>query len=146
MLGWGDQAYAYYRQILPLARTDSDDFAVEPYVYCQNIRGPTHPRFGLGRNAWLTGTASWTYVAATQWLLGIRPTHAGPRVAPVIPANWPGFSARRKFRGVTYLITVRREGTGNTIALTVNGSTVSGDVIPLPAAGVGEVSVAVALR
>ena len=74
MLGWNDEAYAMYRRTLPLARTDADLFAVEPYVYCQNICGPAHPQFGMGRNAWLTGTASWTYVAGTQWLLGIRPS------------------------------------------------------------------------
>jgi len=46
MLGWGEEAYRYYRQILPLARTDSDVYKVEPYVYPQNICGPAHPSFG----------------------------------------------------------------------------------------------------
>ena len=32
MLGQGDQAYRYYRQILPLARTDSDLYKMEPYA------------------------------------------------------------------------------------------------------------------
>lgn len=146
MLGWTDRAYAYYRQILPLARTDTDRFLVEPYVYCQNICGPSHPRFGMGRNAWLTGTASWTYVAGTQWILGIRPTHDGLRVAPVIPAEWPGFTATRRFRGVWYDITVRREGPGTTVALTVDGRACDGDVVPLPPPGTERVAVAVVLR
>ena len=85
MQGDGDRAYEYYRQLLPLARADVGLAAVEPYVYCQNICGPAHPQFGLGRNAWLTGAAAWTYVAATQWILGIRPTFQGLRVAPVPP-------------------------------------------------------------
>ncbi len=78
MLGDGDAAYRYYRQILPLARTDSDRYMVEPYTYPQNICGPAHPSFGMARNAWLTGTAAWTFVAATQWILGIRPHVRGP--------------------------------------------------------------------
>jgi len=146
MLGHGDQAYKYYRQILPLARTDSDLYKVEPYTYPQNICGPTHPSFGLGRNAWLTGTASWTFVAATQWILGIRPTYEGLRVAPVMPAAWPGFKAHREFRGVAYEIEVRREGPGNAVSLFVDGAAVPGDVIPLPVPGTATVKVDVVLR
>ena len=144
-LGWGEDAYRYYRQIMPLARTDSDVFKAEPYVYPQNVCGPAHPSFGLGRNAWLTGTAAWTYVAATQWILGIRPTFGGLRVAPVLPVEWPGFKARREFRGVAYEIAVRREGPGNAVSLVVDGLAVEGDVVPLAAPGTATVSVEVVL-
>lgn len=132
MLGWGDQAYQYYRQILPLARADADLYKVEPYVFCQNVCGPAHPQVGMGRNAWLTGTAAWSYLAATQWILGIRPTYAGLRVAPCIPAAWAGFRASRVYRGVRYDIRVRREGGGPDVSLFVDGSAVEGDVVPLP--------------
>ena len=145
MLGWADQAYAYYRQILPLARTDSERFRVEPYVYCQNICGPAHPQFGMGRNAWLTGTASWTYVAGTQWILGIRPTYDGLRVAPCIPGEWPGFTVVRRFRGVRYDIAVHRVGPGEAVSLRVDGESCPGDVVPLPAPGTNQVTVEVAL-
>ena len=146
MLGWGDVAYRYYRQILPLARTDSERYLAEPYVYPQNICGPSHPSFGMARNAWLTGTAAWTFVAATQWILGIRPTFAGLRVAPIIPSTWPGFKAHRDFRGVAYEITVRREGPGNSVSLSVDGDPVPGDVVPLAPAGTGSVKVEVVLK
>lgn len=146
MLGWTDQAYAYYRQVLPLARSDADRFKVEPYVYCQNICGPAHPQFGMGRNAWLTGTASWMFVAATQWVLGIRPTYTGLRIAPVIPSGWSGFTASRRFRGTRYDITVRRDGPGNAVTLTVDGERIGGDVVPLPAPGTDRVIVTAVLR
>ncbi len=91
-LGDGDLAYRYYRQILPLARTDPDTLLTEPYVYCQNIAAPEHTHAGRGRNSWLTGTAAWTYVGATQWILGIRPTYTAcalrrrsPRPGPASP-------------------------------------------------------------
>ena len=146
MLGRGDEAYRHYRQILPLARTDSDVYKVEPYVYPQNICGPAHPSFGLARNAWLTGAAAWTYVAATQWILGIRPTFEGLCVAPVIPAAWPGFRAHREFRGTAYEISVRRGGPGNSVSLTVDGVAVEGDVVPLPVPGTATVRVEAVLR
>jgi cellobiose phosphorylase len=146
MLGNGDDAYRYYRQIMPLARSDSDVYKAEPYVYSQNVCGPTHPSFGLARNAWLTGTAAWTYVAATQWILGIRPTYDGLRVAPVMPSAWQGFEAHREFRGTAYEITVRREGPGNTVSLVVDGVAIVGDVVPLPAPGKAPVMVDVLVR
>jgi cellobiose phosphorylase len=145
-LGWNARAYQYYRQILPLARQDNDIFKVEPYVYCANICGPEHPQFGYGRNSWLSGTASWTYVAATQWILGIRPTYDGLKINPVIPKDWPGFKAKRTFRGVTYHIQVERAGSGNDISLTVDGKGIDGDLVPLPNEATKEVYVRGVLR
>jgi N,N'-diacetylchitobiose phosphorylase len=140
-LGWNERTYQYYRQIMPLARTDCDLYKVEPYVYCANICGPEHPQFGYGRNSWLSGTASWTYVAATQWILGIRPTYWGLQVAPIIPEDWAGFTAKRIFRGVTYDIHVERKGSGNRIDLEVDGTKVDGNIIPFPREGIHEVQV-----
>ena len=119
---------------------------MEPYTYPQNICGPTHPSFGMARNAWLTGTASWTFVAATQWILGIRPTYDGLRVAPAIPAAWPGFKAHREFRGTAYEISVTREGPGNEVSMVVDGVAMADDVVPLPAPGKSTVKVEVVLR
>jgi cellobiose phosphorylase len=59
----------------------------------------------------------------------------------VIPESWPGFTATRVFRGVTYRIDVRRAGSGNAVALEVEGKPVPGNVVPLPGAGVREVAV-----
>jgi cellobiose phosphorylase len=134
-LDWNDLAYQYYNQIMPLARNDNDIYKVEPYVYCGNICGPEHPQFGYGRNSWLSGTASWTYVAGTQWILGIRPTFTGLRIAPVIPQAWTGFTAQRVFRGVIYKIQVERAGSGNTVSLTVDGKPIEGDIVGFPPDG-----------
>jgi cellobiose phosphorylase len=146
ILGHGDQAHNYYLSINPSAREGiSDVHRCEPYVYVQTIAGRDAPTFGEAKNSWLSGTAAWNYVAITQWILGIRPTYRGLQVAPVIPKNWPGFETIRVFRGVTYQIRVERTGPGNTVALTVDGQPVDGDVVPLPAQGTSEVEVKVTL-
>jgi cellobiose phosphorylase len=62
--------------------------------------------------------------------LGIRPDYDGLQIAPVIPADWDGFTATRRFRGSTYNITVKRAGSGNTLALTVDGQPIEGNVVP----------------
>jgi len=144
-LGLGDLAYRLYRQILPLARRDMDTLKTEPYVYSQNVAAPEHPEYGRARNSWLTGTASWAYVAATQWILGIRPTFEGLKIAPCIPESWSGFKAKRVFRGVTYNIVVKRVGKGNKVSLKVDGKPAPGDVVPFQPSGVTSVNVEVDL-
>jgi len=130
-LGNGDAAYDYYRRINPSVREAiSEVHRCEPYVYAQMIAGKDAPTHGEAKNSWLTGTAAWNYVAITQWILGIRPEHAGLRIAPVLPTGWPGFSALRVFRGVRYRIQVERKGPGNRIALEVDGQPQAGDIVP----------------
>ena len=105
------------------------------------IAGRDAPTHGEAKNSWLTGTAAWNYYAITQWILGIRPTFDGLPIAPVIPERWNGFTATRKFRGVTYTITVERAGPGNAVKLTVDGKPIEGNVVPPP--DMGQTAVAV---
>ena len=135
-VGNGDQAFDYYSRINPSAREEiSDLHRCEPYVYAQMIAGKDAPTHGEAKNSWLTGTAAWNYYAITQWILGIRTSYDGIQVAPVVPKNWKGFKATRKFRGVTYNIEVQRAGEGNRVALTVDGTPTSGNVVPVPKDG-----------
>ncbi len=141
-VGNGDRAFDYYTRICPSAREEiSEVHRCEPYVYAQTIAGRDAPTHGEAKNSWLTGTAAWNYYAITQWILGIRPDYRGLKIAPVIPERWPGFSVRRKFRGVAYDISVRRAGPGNRISLTVDGTRIDGDLVPLPAPGITEVQI-----
>jgi cellobiose phosphorylase len=136
--GNGDRAYEYYRQINPASKNDDiDTFESEPYCYPQNILGDEHQQFGLGRNAWLSGTSSWTYVAGTQWILGIRPEVDGLIVDPCIPTSWPEFKVRRKFRGAVYHIHVRNpKGVSKgVVSMTVNGDLIDGNKAPVFTSG-----------
>jgi len=146
-IGRGDKAFDYYLRINPSNREEiSEVHRCEPYVYSQMISGEEALVKGEAKNSWLTGTAAWNYVAITQHILGIRATYDGLQVAPVIPTTWPGFEAVRKYRNVTYLIKVERKGNGNEVELTIDGETISGNVIPLPAAGIKEVKVVATLK
>jgi cellobiose phosphorylase len=145
-LGRGDRAYDYYRRINPSARESiSEKHRCEPYVYAQMIAGRDAATYGEAKNSWLTGTAAWNYVAITQWILGIRPTLTGLQVAPVLPSDWAGYKAIRRYRGVTYRIDVTRVGPGNQTALAVDGQPLPSDVVPLPAPGTQDVAVEVSL-
>jgi N,N'-diacetylchitobiose phosphorylase len=102
-LGRGTQAMKFYDAILPYNQNDMIEIReAEPYSYCQFIMGKDHTAHGRARHPWLTGTASWFYVAVTKYILGIRPTYEGLMIDPCIPADWKKFEVTRKWRGATY--------------------------------------------
>jgi len=124
----------YYNQINPVTKNKKiDEYELEPYVYAQNILGNEHPQFGLARNSWLSGTASWTYQAATKYILGIKPTFAGLMVDPCISPDWSGYKAVRKYRGTIYNIEVMNaKGISKGIKIMlVDGSEISGNILPV---------------
>lgn len=133
LLGHGNRAFEYYQQINPATKNDIIDiFECEPYSYPQNILGNEHPQFGLGRNSWLSGTASWTYQAATKHILGVQPTYTGLAVNPCIPKEWSGFSVKRVFRGATYIINVKNpKGVNQGVkSMDVDGKPIVGNIAP----------------
>ncbi len=137
-MGNGERAYEYYRQINPASRNDDlETFESEPYCYPQNILGDEHKQFGLGRNAWLSGTSSWTYVAGTQWILGVRPEFDGLIVDPCIPASWPEFTVSRRFRGALYHIRVTnpKHVCRGVSEMRVNGEIIQGNKAPVFTSG-----------
>lgn len=135
--GRSDRAMQVLAAIAPTYHSDPDTRRTEPYVYAQMVAGPQAAKPGEAKNSWLTGTASWSLVAVTQYILGLRPTVAGLAIDPCIPADWPSFKARRVFRGVTYEIEVRNLGGGGrgVRSLTVDGKPVVGHLLPLAPAG-----------
>jgi cellobiose phosphorylase len=134
MVGNGNRAFDYYTRINPSAREKIGDLhRCEPYVFAQMIAGKDAPTHGEAKNSWLTGTAAWTYYTITQWILGIRTEFDGLRVDPVIPAQWKGFTATRRFRGNTYVIEVKNpKGKQRGVKkLLVNGREIAGNVLPV---------------
>jgi cellobiose phosphorylase len=147
MVGRGDKAFDYYKRINPSAREEiSELHKCEPYVYAQMIAGKDAPTHGEAKNSWLSGTAAWNYVAITQYILGIRPTFDGLRIDPAIPANWNGFEVTRKFRDVTYHITVTnpKHVSKGVEKVTVNGKQIDGSLLCADD-GSGEVNVEVVM-
>ncbi len=134
IVGNGDRAFEYYDQINPATKNEAiDEFECEPYVYPQNILGDEHPQFGLARNSWLSGTASWCYQAATQYILGIRPTYGGLLIDPCIPKAWGRFRVRRLYRGAAYEIEVTNPDrvSKGVRSVTVDGRPIDKNVLPV---------------
>jgi len=133
LLGRGNRAYEYYRSYLPAKYNDQAEIhQVEPYVYAQFTHGKHSPRFGQSRNPWLTGTASWTYTAVTQYLLGIKPRLDGLLIDPAIPSDWPEYTVHRRFRGKDITITVQNPNRveRGVASLEIDGVAVDGALAP----------------
>ena len=134
VVGHGNRAFDLYRKICPAYIEDiSEIHRTEPYVYSQMIAGKDAAHFGEAKNSWLTGTAAWTFVNVSQYILGIQPDYDGLSLNPCIPSNMEEFKIRRYFRGAWYNITFknpehREKGISS---LTVNGTAVEGNLIPL---------------
>ena len=89
---------------------------------------------GEARNSWLTGTAAWMFVAASQAILGVKPQFDGLMIDPCLPQSVKELKVSRIFRGNTYEIEMENLAGGEkgVISLEVNGMKVDGKVIPLP--------------
>jgi cellobiose phosphorylase len=134
MLGRGEEAFRYYKAILPSASNGKADLHMtEPYVYAQMIAGKEHKDFGQAKNSWLTGTSSWNFVAISQYILGVRADFDGLLIDPCIPAAWKGFTVRRVFQGATYLIRVSNPDQVNkgVSKMFVDGKEVRGNKAPV---------------
>lgn len=133
VIGRGERAFEVYRKTCPAYTEDiSEIHRTEPYVYSQMIAGADAPRHGEAKNSWLTGTAAWTFVNISQYILGVYPTHSGLQINPCLPADFGDFELTRSFRGVNYHITVKNPGhvQKGVTGMVVDGVETTGNIIP----------------
>jgi len=132
MCGNGNNAYEYFRKYMPAAyNTRAEIRQIEPYVYCQSTHSKSSPRYGNSRVPWLSGSATWSFVAATQFILGLQPQHDGLLIDPCIPSSWDGFEVSRRFRGKELHIRVKnpyRIEKGVSL-IKINGVDISGNKV-----------------
>lgn len=117
LLGRGDIAWKYYRQILPdavIKKIGVENYKNEAYAYSSTMLGPENKQFGQACVSQVTGTAAWMDVVSTQYLLGVRPTLKGLLIDPSIPSDWNGFKVTRMYRGSVLNIEVQIHTTFST--------------------------------
>ena len=145
VVGHGDRAFEIYKKTCPAYIEDiSEIHRTEPYVYSQMVAGCDAATFGEAKNSWLTGTAAWTFVDVSQYILGIQPTLAGLKIDPCLPHEMDGFTLRRVWRGATYEITVDNTAHAEkgVASMTANGQPVPTNTLsPAPAGTTVQVKV-----
>jgi cellobiose phosphorylase len=111
-LGDTERAWELARMLDPAGHARA-----EPYVMTA----------GRDSGSWYAGSAGWMYRLIVEALLGVRREGATLRIAPRLPAHWPGFTLRYRYGSTVYQIDVRNEGTGggapgdHTLALVDDG-------------------------
>lgn len=131
MLGRGDKAYNSFCKINPMKQAPSL-YKAEPYVFAEYLVGPSHPyRFGEGAYTWLTGTAAWMYLAATEWILGARRDFDGLKIDPCLPKHWGKCRIERPFRNAIYRIEIENPNhvEKGVKEIYVDGAKINGDII-----------------
>ncbi len=111
--GNGERAFEIYRKVCPAwVEEFSEIHKTEPYVYSQMVAGRDAVNPGEAKNSWLTGTAAWSFMDVSQFILGVRPDYDGLRITPCLPKEIKEYTAVRHFRGAVYKIHVKNEGKG----------------------------------
>ncbi len=147
VIGRGDRAFEIYQKTCPAYVEEiSEIHRTEPYVYSQMVAGRDAKYHGEAKNSWLTGTAAWTFVNISQYILGVYPTHNGLSVNPCIPDDFGDFTLTRSYRDVVYHISVKNPNNvqKGVASMTVDGVAVDGCVIPFDS-GKKEVNVEVVM-
>jgi cellobiose phosphorylase len=111
-LGDHRRAWELFSMINPVNHAKSAaavaTYKVEPYVMAADVYAVA-PHIGRGGWTWYTGSAGWMYRLALESLLGLRLEGDKLRLAPCLPAHWPGFKLRYRYRDTVYRISVVRD-------------------------------------
>lgn len=102
-LGNAHFAWKYYNDLLPhniIEKNGVEKYKSEPYTWCSNIIGYPNNKQGWGNISHISGTVAWMNVAATQYLLGVKPVLGGIVFEPCIPSEWTEYEVKREYRGV----------------------------------------------
>src|SRR5687767_15216801 len=85
---------------------DAAVYKVEPYVVAADVYAVA-PHVGRGGWTWYTGSAGWMYRLIVESLLGLHREGDRLRLAPCLPAAWPGVALRYRYGDTVYRIDVR---------------------------------------
>ena len=131
-LGRGDLAYETFRKMLPSNPGNRPTGPrVEPYAYANCIVSSRHDRPGESEIGWVTGSTSWWFFVATEWMMGAIPDYEGLRIDPCLPKKWKKVELRRPFRGAVYDITVLNpKGVSRGVkSVAVDGKPIRGNLV-----------------
>ena len=110
-------------------------YKVEPYVVAADVYA-IGAHQGRGGWTWYTGSAGWMYRLILESLLGLRLEENRLHLSPCVPAAWPGFTVRYRYRETLHRIVVSRapgasEPSDAVIAVRVDGVAQDDLTIPL---------------
>jgi cyclic beta-1,2-glucan synthetase len=124
-LGDSRRAWELMAMINPVNHARSPEsiatYKVEPYAVAADVYALS-PHIGRGGWTWYTGSAGWMYRLILESLLGLQLTVDRLSFAPLLPADWEGFTVHYRYRETVYHIAVLRKQIGDgSMGATVDG-------------------------
>ena len=130
------------RSVDTIANTDATGFATAPPEIALLSNGRysgldvtrwdgAAPHAGRGGWTWYTGSAGWLYRVGLEAILGIRRQGQSLSIEPCIPDDWPGYEVDYRYGTATYRITVKRRTRSGRRSLSVDGMTMTKELVPL---------------
>jgi cellobiose phosphorylase len=108
-LGDRERAWELAAMINPVNHARSETavatYKAEPYVMAADVYAQA-PHIGRGGWSWYSGSAGWMYRLLVESLLGLRLEGNKLHLSPCLPADWPGFKLRYRYRATVYRIAV----------------------------------------
>jgi len=134
-LGDSRRAWELMAMVNPVNRARSPEsiatYKVEPYAIAADVYALS-PHTGRGGWTWYTGSAGWMYRLIVESLLGLRLEVDRLSFAPLLPADWEGFTVHYRYRETVYHIAVlRRQLCDGATGVTVDGVPQRDETIPL---------------
>ncbi len=112
----------------PIHHSDSpsarERYRVEPYVMAADVY-TVAPHAGMGGWTWHTGSAGWMYRLLLESLFGLRVEVDRLTLTPCMPADWPGFTLKYRFRETHYRVVARRVRSDESPSYTLDGTRLS---------------------
>ena len=137
--GMADKAYDLFKRLTPGYFDGPDDPKLSAsFTYANCYFGPHHKNRPFQQEfTWITGSFAWLNTVPMREMLGVRAEYGGLVIDPCLPSAWEGCEVERTFRGAFYHIKIRnphRLQRGE-VSLTLDGSPVKGNRLPLPQPG-----------
>lgn len=132
MAGNGDAAWNAIKAVLPDS-PNKPNTDTEPFVIPNMYIGPVVERRmqrSLYLSGWRTGSASWLFLTAIEWILGVRAELDCIRIRPQLPKDWQHASITRHLRDATYNVTINVEPDPALCGVFLNGTQLPNDAIP----------------
>jgi cyclic beta-1,2-glucan synthetase len=136
-LGQADKAMELYSLLNPVNRTTTraavHRYKVEPYAVAADVYSEA-PNVGRGGWTWYTGSAAWMYRAGLEGILGFQLQGKHLRLAPCIPAHWPGFGISFRYHTTRYEISVENPAgaSGGVAHLELDGQYLPAETAQVP--------------
>ncbi len=136
LAGNNNKAMDLFDMINPINHTKNPEatykYKAEPYVIAADVySNPLHK--GRAGWSWYTGSASWMYRAAIEYILGFKLMGDHILIEPNIPDYWDNFQITYHHGNTKYFINVINKKTlpKGSIGIKINGTQIPGNKIPL---------------